>query len=544
MQTPLATQSSSKQSLFGWLRFPIAVLVIGSFLLFLLSQWRDPNIQKWHMELAKTSIGILMIFLLFLWVFFATRIRKSQTIIGALVLVVVGMGMFKVRFTGDMEMSVEPREWLARLLGVSHFDRLNAQRKSHTSTGTTVDLTEQPNDWPEFRGRDRTGIVRGSNISRDWDAKPPKVLWKQLVGKGYAAFSVANGHLVTIEQQRIDKVDLEVVACYNAKTGEEEWRCSWPANFDETMGGPGPRATPTIHKGLVYALGAEGRLVCIDGSNGQEKWSANILENNKNLTWAMSGSPLVVDDLVIVSPGKQTDAANGRSVIAYDRLTGKEVWVSGSYRGSYSSPELVTLCGQKQILVFDAEGCGSYNPTDGKPLWHFAWYNGTAVNVAQPLVIGENRVCISSGYNRGTVLIQLAKEGDKWNVSEVWQTKQSVMRCKFTTPLVHNGYLYGLNDGAMECVDLKTGKQVWKDERRSEREGFYSHGQFLLSGDFIIGTTEYGDVVLVEASPEELKEIGRMKKVIDSYRTWNTPALVDGILYIRNDREMAAIDLR
>src|SRR5207245_2635620 len=159
------------------------------------------------------------------------------------------------------------------------------------------------------------------------------------------------------------------VVSYDAQTVKERWVYPYPASVKEFMGGPAPRATPTLAGGNVYSLGATGRLVCLDLKTGQEKWQANILENNDNLPWGMSGSPLVYDQAVVVTPGVQRESAAGRGVIAYDRATGYPVWSAGKAKGAYSSPMLATLAGERQLLVFDAEGLKGYDPSTGNELW-------------------------------------------------------------------------------------------------------------------------------------------------------------------------------
>ena len=196
----------------------------------------------------------------------------------------------------------------------------NANAKSKEWPASPANLTIQDGDWPAFRGPSRDGIVVGPKISRDWRKQPPREIWRQPVGGGWASFSYANGFLVTIEQRR----DQEFVVCYEAATGKEVWKTGWETRFSEDlgMGGDGPRATPTIANGDVFALGAKGRLVCLDGKNGHEKWAVETLDGNKNLQWAMSGSPLVVDNLVIVNPGAQTECRQGTCgpcIRPYDR---------------------------------------------------------------------------------------------------------------------------------------------------------------------------------------------------------------------------------
>src|SRR5262249_14154758 len=146
---------------------------------------------------------------------------------------------------------------------------------------------------------------------------------------------------VTIEQRRDD----EAVVCYGAATGHERWVHQYPAHFSEPLGGDGPRATPTIADGDVYSLGATGWLKRLDGATGKVKWETNILADNDNIQWGMSGSPLVYDRFVVVNPGAQRESARGRAIVAYDREAGNPLWSGGARRAGYSSPQLATLCG-------------------------------------------------------------------------------------------------------------------------------------------------------------------------------------------------------
>lgn len=201
--------------------------------------------------------------------------------------------------------------------------------------------------WTDFRGPARDGRYQQEPIRTDWSPNL-KLLWKQPVGGGYASFTIARGRAFTIEQ----RADQEVAAAYDITTGRELWTTSWNALFTESMGGDGPRATPTWHDGRVYVLGATGELRALDEASGKTLWRTEILEDAgaENIQWGMSGSPLIVDDTVVVLPG----GGNDNSVVAYDLNTGKRRWGVLGDRASYSSPMFVTLAGVRQILAFTA----------------------------------------------------------------------------------------------------------------------------------------------------------------------------------------------
>jgi outer membrane protein assembly factor BamB len=385
--------------------------------------------------------------------------------------------------------------------------------------------------FPGYRGRLRDGVVEGPALTRDWARQPPRLLWKHDCGGGYSGFVVAGDLAITLEQRDED----EVVAAYDTATGAERWRHKYPARFTETLGGPGPRATPTVAGDLVYSLGARGHLVCLNAGDGKEKWSKKVLEDeeNHNLAWGMSGSPLVVDNLVIVNPGVQKGSPANRALLAYDRNTGDLVWSKGNVQAAYASPMLATLADKRQVLVFDAGGLAGHDLDTGEELWRFPWETHQGINAAQPLVLDGDRVFISSAYGHGGALLQVAKADGKWSVKPLWQNQS--LRCKFSSPVVHKGYLYGLDEGLLVCVDPKDGKRKWKGNR-------YGHGEMLLTGDLLVILSESGELALVEATPEGFHEIDRM--AVLRGKTWNHPALAGGKVYVRNDREMACYDLR
>jgi outer membrane protein assembly factor BamB len=526
---------------------PTGILLIGIALLFAVWVWPGNEGDSWR-------VGKLLTILLATAVLSLMALRpnsRRRKTISLTVLLVIGVPMLfcrPVSMSGNFEPIIVARSWVrAVLLGGSPDAILEKHRQEQGTAGIAADFTEQPGDWPAFRGPNRDGVVSGPKLTRDWSKSPPKEIWRQPVGGGYASFAIANGFLVTIEQRR----DEEVVVCYQASTGKEVWTAAWKARFDESLGGPGPRATPTIAHGDVFALGAEGRLVCLNGKDGKEKWAVALLDGNKNVDWAQSGSPLVVDDLVIVNPGAQTAEAGGLAVQAFHRTSGKPVWAAGNHKTGYVSPQLATLGGKRQVLVFDADGLGGHDLASGAELWRFSWATKFGINVAQPIVVGEDSVFICSDYSgdaTGGALVKVTEADGKWSTQQVWRTKNTVMRCKFTSPVrrkqAEGDYAYGLDDpGKLECLDLKTGKSVWKDERRPRKGDAFGQGQILLADDLIVVLTEYGELVLVEATPTAFRELGRITALTKGPKTWNTPALAHGRVYVRNEEEMACFDL-
>lgn len=381
--------------------------------------------------------------------------------------------------------------------------------------------------WTDFRGPLRDGHYRERSIRTDWPAAGLTPLWTQPVGGGYASFAIADGRAFTIEQRGGN----EVVAAYDVRTGRELWANAWPAAFRELMGGDGPRATPTWSDGYVFALGAEGELRCLEGTTGRVVWRTNILEDAgaANLQWGMAASPLIVDAHVLVFPGGQ----NGRSLVAYDRRSGKVAWSALDDQASYSSPMLVTLAGIRQIVAFTASRVVGLVPGSRDVLWEYPWKTQFDINASQPLVIGDNRVFVSTGYGTGAAVIELTRSDDRLAVREVWRNIR--MKNQFTSSVLHDGFIYGLDESILACVDAATGDLKWKGGR-------YGYGQVMLASGHLIVLTEGGDLALVRATPDGHEEIVRFP-VLDG-KTWNHPAMADGYLLVRNLEEMAAFDLR
>ncbi|MEX1229085.1 MAG: PQQ-binding-like beta-propeller repeat protein [Planctomycetaceae bacterium] len=399
------------------------------------------------------------------------------------------------------------------------------------SVESTIDMTAD--GWSQYRGNRRMGMEYTGTRFMHWRdggvTTPPKELWRHPVGPAWSSFAVSQNLAITQEQQQ----ENEAVVCYDLNTGEPIWVHTDEARFYEFFGGVGPRATPTIHDGRVYALGATGLLNCLDLRTGEKIWQTNILTDAEaeNIMWGMSASPLIVDDMVIVNPGGKA----GKSVAAYDRITGAIIWAQGDHPASYSSPILATIAGVRQILLHDGHGATGINPEDGRELWRFPWTTQPKVNVAMPTLVPKDRVLIGSGYGVGSALLDIKHEGDNWTATTDWSQRESrFLKPKFNDFIVVGKYAYGLDEGIMVCVDLEERKQMWK-------KGRYGYGQFLMVPGMFIVLTESGEVVYVKQNPKEHEELYRWQAI--EGKTWNHPALAYGKLLVRNAEEAACFEL-
>ena len=381
-------------------------------------------------------------------------------------------------------------------------------------------------EWPGFRGADRDGVVRGVQIATDWSRFPPVQIWRRPIGPGWSSFAVRGDLLYTQEQRGDD----EIVSCYRLMTGEPVWRHRDATRFWESNGGAGPRATPTLAGGRVYAMGATGLLNVLDAASGAVIWSRNVATDadTKIPTWGFAASPLVIDDLVVA-------AASGR-LAAYDVATGKPRWVGPVHGGSYSSPQRVTIDGVVQVLLLSDAGATSVAPADGAVLWEHAW-PGAAIT--QPAPVGAGDILFSmvgqAAAGVGTRRIAIEHGTAGWTATERWTS--TGLKPYFNDLVVHKGHAFGFDGSILACIDLQDGKRIWKGGR-------YGNGQLVLLADqdLLLVLAEDGELALVRATPDQFNELARVPAL--EGKTWNHPVLVGNVLLVRNGEEMAAFRFR
>jgi outer membrane protein assembly factor BamB len=380
-------------------------------------------------------------------------------------------------------------------------------------------------DWPGFRGPARDGIVPGVRIATDWATSPPVELWRRPIGPGWSSFAVRGDLLYTQEQRGDD----EVVSCYRLSTGEPVWKHGDAARFWESNGGAGPRATPTLGNGRVYAFGATGILNALDAGNGAVVWSRNVAADTgvKIPGWGFASSPSVVDDAVIV-------AASGR-LAAYDAATGHPRWFGPAGGGGYSSPHPATIDGVAQILLLRGAGATSVAPGDGTLLWEHSWEAG--VSIVQPALVPDGDILIAAGDAMGGIgmrRLAVAHGPAGWTVGERWTTR--ALKPYFNDSVVHEGHAFGFDGSILACIDLDSGARRWKGGR-------YGNGQVVLlpDQDLLLVLSEEGELALVAAASDRFTELARFPAI--QGKTWNHPVLVGDVLLVRNDQEMAAFRL-
>lgn len=401
----------------------------------------------------------------------------------------------------------------------------------------SIEWRETPNDYPRFLGNGYWAEVKGVKLETDWEESPPRELWRHEIGAGWSSFAIVGDYAVTQEQRG----DAELVVCYALRTGKPVWTHSDAVRWDPiargALGGIGPRATPTVHDGKVITHGATGIVNCLDARTGKLLWSHKTLQENgaEAVMWGKANSPLIVDELVVISVGGTNDA----SLVAYDIETGEKAWSAGRHRSSYASPVLTELAGVRQIVSVNEDFVTGHDPTDGHVLWEFEWKGNsdTDATASQPVPVGDGRLFLSKGYGGGAELVRIERRDDgTLTATSLWKNR-SVMRTKMGNVVVHDGHVYGLNDGILQCIELETGRNRWKKRRSPE----FGHGQIMLVGDVVLGLSEHGELVLFAASPKKYEELASFQALEGI--TWNNPALAGNVLLVRNATEAACFEL-
>jgi outer membrane protein assembly factor BamB len=390
--------------------------------------------------------------------------------------------------------------------------------------------------WPQFLGPDRNGISREKGLLTSWPKDGPREVWRVPGGVGMSALAISGSKLYTMVQ----KADRQWVLCLDAKTGTGEWEKDLAPAYKNQMG-DGPRATPAIAGDMLYAFTGEGILAALKTADGKVVWQKDVVSEfgGKPTDYGMACSPLVLGDRVVITAG-----APDATVVALDRKTGEVAWTAGKdFPPGYSSPAVLKVAGGEQLVVFHGAGSFGLDPAKGTELWSHPYETDFNCNIVTPLAIGGS-VFLSSGENHGSVLLALKPRSDrKFDVEEVWtsQGPKSVLRNEWQTSILLDGYLYGFdNVGSagpvthLTCVNAATGAREWQQLRFGKGNLIAADGKLFLS-------TMLGELVVVTATPKGYEELGR-KTVVG--KTRQAPAIANGLLYLRDDREIVCLDVQ
>ncbi len=478
---------------------------------------------------------LLLVIILWFWFCFLSGRSGWSRWLGVL----GGLGVavflaFGLRYEGSTDGSGLPRfvlRW-AKTLDEQSLEALPSAAVTVAPASEAEPLRYQGRDSAEYYGPLRNGVFPNATILPATYDEGPTELWKQPIGLGWSAFAVVGRTAVTQEQRGEE----EWVTAYDLETGQLRWQYAQERRFSEAMGGDGPRATPSIHDGVVYALGATGVLDALDLVTGELRWSYDVLGDGAgNLMWGKSASPLVLPEhgVVVVTGG----TGGVPTVQALSLESGEQKWKWGTEASSYASPIVATVMEETQLVVVNQDTVVGLRPDTGESRWVFDWPVGMmnpSAKVGQPTVLDGSQILVTASYGIGAVMFEVGQDHTgAMATSPVWHVKNR-MKTKFSSACVRGGFAYGLDEGILACINLETGKRTWKDGR-------YGFGQNLLVGETLIIQAEDGDIAFVAANPEKYQEYGRFPGI--EGKTWNVPTLAGEYLLVRNDREAACYRL-
>jgi outer membrane protein assembly factor BamB len=401
--------------------------------------------------------------------------------------------------------------------------------------GSALAAAALAQDWPQFRGPDRSGVSKETGILKVWPAEGPKLVWKGTsLGEGHATPSVAGGKVFGMGLRGED----EIVWALDEKTGKELWatKIAGLTELNGRQGGFGSRATPSVDGDKLYVLGVGGELACLNVADGKIVWQKSFVKEFGGVVpqWGYSESPLVDGDKVIAAPG------GAKSVVAFNKKDGSVAWVTevpGSNAAHYSSAITANVGGQKQIIHFLSGGVIGLDAATGKFLWKYASPANRTANCSAP-IYKDGMVFAATGYQTGGGLAKLTKNGDTTTAEQVYFTRDMVNH--------HGGmvlvgdYLYGFDDAgrSLNCLEFKTGKVMWADRSVGK-------GSVTAVDGMLILRSERGPVALIEATPEKYVEKGRFEQPERSRAaSWPYPVVANGKLYLRDQDIMLVYDLK
>ena len=451
---------------------------------------------------------------------------SAQRSVVAICLMSLGWGSFALvrneGFDGDYYPEFAWR-WSPR-----HEDTLTALTAAGPAAKLEFAEADEPGSWPQFRGPEGNGVVTDSPPQLDWVANPPRELWRISIGPGWSSFSYHNGRLFTQEQRG----DQEYITCYSATDGSLVWSHADDTRFTEVVSGAGPRSTPSVADGFVYAFGGTGLLTCLNEADGSMVWQRDLAaELGAPIPmWGCSGSPLIVGSQLILFAGAPGD----QGLISLDTTTGKSLWGFASTDMNYTTARLMTLSGEDCIVFCDSRGVHSLAPETGTVKWTFQPNKWKGPAMVDPQQLSPTSLLVGLGDGIGLARLEVGRTGEQWTISETWSTTK--LRPSFNDSLVLDDYIYGFNQAIFSCIDATTGERQWHGGR-------YGFGQTVLlkSSRQIIAAAEDGDIALLQATPDGLDEMARIP-VLDG-KTWNHPIVVGDRLFVRNGKAAVCLQL-
>jgi outer membrane protein assembly factor BamB len=419
----------------------------------------------------------------------------------------------------------------------AQFDETGAERGESRAAAAA-------GDWPQFHGPLRDGICREKGLLSRWPAEGPKPLWQlDGLGTGYSSVSIVGDRLFTMgDRPDQDGTRSQFVIAYDLASRQQAWAVRVGPPHED-----GPRCTPTVDRGLVFALGTDGDLVCLDVDTGRIRWRRHLVKEfgGKMMTgWRFSESPLVDGERVFCTPGGKDCA-----LVALDRTTGQTIWKSvvpdlgplGLDGAAYASANTCEIAGVRQYVQLLGRGVISVEAETGRFLWGYNGIANTTANIPSPIVHG-NYVFCTTGYNAGSALLKITRDGDAFRADEVYTLTGKDFQNHHGGCVLVDGYVYGghgMNRGDMACVELSTGKVMWK-----QRAPSFGSASIVYADGHLIFRYDRGEVFLVAADPQACRISGRFQAPTGDGPAWAHPVIHGGRLYLRHADKLVCYDLR
>lgn len=428
----------------------------------------------------------------------------------------------------------------------------------------TLPSATQADDWPQWLGSKRDGVWRETGILESFPAGGPKVIWRTAIGAGYSGPAVAAGRVYLMDRivepgqsaspapKRRPSHGKERVLCLDASDGHVLWEHAYDCTYGISYPA-GPRVTPTVDGDRVYALGAEGNLLCIETATGRPVWRRDLKDDYgaQPPIWGFAGHPLVDGEKLICLVGGE-----GSVAVAFDKRTGKEIWraLSANEIG-YCPPTLIEAGGKRQLLIWHPEALNSLNPDTGALFWREPFASRSGLTIAQPRQLGD--LLFVSTFYSGPLMMRLAADRPAatvaWRGSSESERQTDGLHALMCTPFLEDGHIYGIcSYGQLRCLRADTGERLWSTLRATTRNDTETRwaNAFLVkqAGRFFL-PNELGELIIARLSPRGYEEIGRARLLEptnpDPRRTvvWSHPAFANRRIYARNDREIVCASL-
>jgi outer membrane protein assembly factor BamB len=410
-------------------------------------------------------------------------------------------------------------------------------------------------DWPEWRGKGRSGVWAESGVLDKFPEKGLTPIWRTPVHSGFAGPAVSDGRVfVTDFIRSVGKKGTERALCLDEKSGEILWKREWEADYQGIGYDTGPRATPTVDGDRVYVVGGSGRLLCLSARTGVVVWQKDYVRDYgaQMPTWGIANSALVDGDRLIAIVGGQPDA----KVMAFDKMTGKEIWraLSSDSEQGYSQPLITKAGGVRQLIIWHPAAISSLDPATGKTYWQQPFRVHLGASVATPVLSGS-RLLVSS-FNNGSMLLDLSKG----KASLVWKGKSDSeintdgLHALINTPVIDGDYIYGIcSYGQFRCLSLKTGERVWETMAVTKEKARWASGFIVRHGDRYFINNDRGELIIAKLSPEGYQEISRAQLIKPTSNpgnrrelgvvNWSHPAYANRHIIARNDEEIISVSL-